>query len=162
MAVSSPPMANWPTRFRKSWVIAGMILVVAIVVLAAVLDYEYRPGGPENPYLVKVTEVVWTADHAAFSSAPGFDKHAGKSAQTGVALTCYPTVENDLFSSYYVAETCSSGSVFIQTPGFSLEATNAPFTWSSGTDPGGTTQGVYVTVGVPSTSYSGNLTIDLE
>jgi hypothetical protein len=155
------PVARRFTGSRGRWAFASVVIVLAVIVLVSVLDYEYSPGGPENPFLVKVSQVVWTIGHSPFSSAPGFDKHAGKSAQTGVGLTCYPTLQNGFFSSYYVAQTCTSGSVFVETPGFSLEATNAPFTWSSGTSSGGTSQQVTVTVGVPSHSYTGNLTLEL-
>jgi hypothetical protein len=127
-----------------------IIVVVVVVVLAAY--YEYRPGGPQNPYVVKVGQVIWTQNGAALSTTPGFSVHAGKHAMVGVSEPCA--------SFFGYPETCSSGSVYILTPGFGIASTNAPFSWSSGSSGASGTITVYLTT--PSSSYTGNLEIDLH
>jgi hypothetical protein len=144
--------ARPPRRVPKK-LIAGLVAIVVVaVVVVAVYQYEYRPGGPQNPYLVKVSQVIWTKNGNALSTGPGFTKRAGTNIEIGTTLSC---------SSFLgFPSTCSTGSVYILTPGFGVVSSNAPASWSSG--PSGATFSVQVDISVPDSSYSGTLAIDLH
>ena len=154
---TAPPTT--PARRSRRWLYVVIGVVIAAVLVGSIVWYEYSPGGPLNPYHVKVTEVIWQVDGQPYASEPGFGHLAGKSASLQVVLYCYPS--QGVFGEYDSVE-CGSGSVYILTPGFGLVSTNAPFAWWSGTDPDGTTATVSVTVSLPQGSYNGNLTINLE
>ena len=139
-------------RISRRAIVGVVALVVVIVVVLSVYYYEYRPGGPQNPFLVKVSQVIWTHDGSALSTGPGFMKHAGTSIQVATSLSC---------SSFFGSpSTCDTGSVYLMTPGFGVVNTNAPASWSSGDS--GSTFSVQVLLSVPSYSYSGTLAIDLH
>lgn len=149
-----------PTPLKPSHRTRNLIVVIlaVLVILAAGLSvywYEYQPGGPLNPHIVKVTQVVWTEDGAAWTTGGGFSLHAGKQTTVSASEYCAP---GEFIGPYAV--TCSLASVYILTAGFGLVSTNAPFSWSSGTT--GASATVNVTVSLPNSSYTGPLDIDLH
>ncbi len=156
----APEPANPKPRHRtRNLAIAVVVIVVAIVVGVSIYWYEYRPGGPLNPYHVNVSEVIWTTDGNFYSDSAGFSLIAGKSVPLQIVLYCYPLTP---YPGETYTQTCNSGSVYVQTNGFGLISTNAPLSWSSGTSSSGTSTTIYVTVSLPANSYSGTLTIDLH
>ena len=147
---------SYPLPPRSGWRRKGLALGIALIVLAvgaSVYFYEYAPGGPLNPYLTRVAEVLWTQGGAPLTTSPGFTVHAGKLATVSVQLFCAG-------GGFFGPTTCDSGSVYLLTPGFGLRGTNAPFTWSGGS--GGATATVTVVLVTPPSSFSGNLAIDLH
>lgn len=147
-----PPPPTLRSKSRRRFYLA-LTAAIAIVIALTVLVLEFEPGGPQNPYKVRVTEVNWLEDGSLSSSSPGFTKDAGKSDTVTLSLYCSPGLFDESI-------TCQSGSVFIQTSGFGLQSTNAPYTWTSGS--GGAYSTLSVTVSLPSTSYTGNLTINID
>lgn len=146
-------------RSRKRWtlsrwlVLCGALLIGGIV-LGSLLWYEYQPGGPLNPSTpieVQVSEVVWEQDNSSVGTSPGFSVIGGSPVNVAFTLTC------DSFLGF--SDTCKTGSVYIHTPGFGLQSTNAPASWSSG--PTSSTFTVYATLVAPLTAYSGTLALDL-
>lgn len=157
-----PTAAAGPLRGGggRPWarVFFALLAVALVVVIAtAVYAYQARPGGPLNPYIVTVPQVVWTLNGAPLSSGPGFSIHAGKSIEVSTNAWCAPS--QGFFGGTY-ARTCQSGSVYLLTTGFGVQSTNAPTSWSSGY--GGANVVIRVTVVVPSQPFSGNLAIDLH
>jgi hypothetical protein len=134
-------------------VVAVIAVVIVAIIAVSVLAYEYEPGQALNPYKVHVTEVIWTQSGSPLSTEGGFAVKAGQIAHVTVTLSCSAG-----FFGY--PETCSSGSVYVETPRFGLASSNAPFTWSSGSS--GSTMAVVATITTPSTGYTGNLTLDLH
>jgi hypothetical protein len=134
-------------------VVAVIAVVIVAIIAVSVLAYEYEPGQALNPYKVHVTEVIWTQSGSALSSEAGFTVKAGQIAHVTVTLSCSPGF-------FGTSQTCSSGSVYVETHGFGLAASNAPFTWSSGST--GSTMTVNAAVTTPTSSFTGNLTIDLH
>lgn len=156
-AQSEPPSPTTPgdrrSRRRTVWTLIGVIVLAAIIIAAAsILWYEYQPGNALNPYKVHVLEVVWTQSGSAYQTESGFTVKAGEFAHVSVPLTCT--------SVFGFSQTCESGSVYVETPGFGLSSSNAPFSWSSGST--STTTAVNAVITTPSSSYTGNLTIDLH
>lgn len=142
-----------PRRSISRRALTIIALVVAILVIVpSVYWYEYRPGGPQNPYIVHVSEVIWTQNGAAMSTSPGFMRHAGTNIQLSVELSCY--------SYFGYPSTCQTGSVYIQNPDFGIVNTNTPTSWSSGSSSANFS--VLVLVSVPPHAYSGTLQIDLH
>lgn len=154
-----PPPPSPPRMSRRGVFVVIAIVVIVAVVAGSVLWYEYQPGGPQNPYKVHVTQVIWTTEGQSVASSAGFNLNAGKTVSESYTEWCLPTT--GLFGTYE-AVTCLSGSPYIETPGFGLAWTNAPFEWSSGTSPLGVSGVVDVTVQLPSGSYTGNLTIEVH
>ena len=141
-------------RKRASRKLISSIIVAVVVVIAgvSVYEYEYSPGGPLNPYIVSVHQVLWTENGGALSAGPGFVRHAGLSQDVYVSLPC---------TSYFgFAQNCKTGSAYVQTPGFGVASTNAPATWSSGST--NALFQVYVQLLLPDHAYNGNVTIDLH
>ena len=138
-------------RRRRVWYLIGIVLVVGIIALS-VYFYEDQPGNALNPYKVRVSEVIWTTNGNSLGSTPGFTVKAGSPHTVSITLSCSPSI--------FGPNTCYSGSVYIVTNGFGLLNTNAPLTWSSGSN--GSTATVFVELTTPSYAYSGNLNIDLH
>ena len=83
----APEPANPKPRHRtRNLAIAVVVIVVAIVVGVSIYWYEYRPGGPLNPYHVNVSEVIWTTDGNFYSDSAGFSLIAGKSVPLQIVL----------------------------------------------------------------------------
>lgn len=147
-----------------SGTLPGWAYVVAVVVVAAAISgitvwWAYQPGGPLNPrvYLrVDVLQVVWTRQGYPETISPGFNVQAGAPESVSLSLYC----ANGTGVHGPVPKECALGSAFIDTPGFGLVSTNAPFEWSSGTT--GADATVTVNFLTPSDDYSGNLTIELH
>lgn len=137
------------------YAVIGVLAAVAVAG-ASVTYYEYLPGNLLNPYVVYVTQVVWTQFGASVATSPGFQAHAGKTRTVTLQEYC-PPLSGFLGNT---PQTCSSGTPFIQTPGFGEASTNAPFDWSSGDT--GASATVVVTIVTPHIAYSGNLTIDVH
>jgi hypothetical protein len=152
----SAPLHRPRKRISRRTIGIVVVVILAIVAGLSVYEYEYRPGGPMNPYIVKVNQVIWTIDGGSFSSSPGFSVHAGRHVTVSATEMCEPV--SGFFSTS--PQTCSSGSVYILTAGFGIASTNAPFTWSSGDS--GSPATVTVVVTTPGSSYAGNLFIDLH
>jgi hypothetical protein len=153
-ALSEQPPAPEPKKVRRipEWVLPVTLLVIVAIVAGSVLWYEYAPGGPQNPYKVHVSQVEWLVDGAPYSNSSGFTLKAGSTAELSLGLWCAP------YTGFFGGpQTCSSGSVTVETPGFTLSNSNAPFTWSSGES--GAVGSVYVWVTLPNHSYSGLLVI---
>jgi hypothetical protein len=156
-AAAAAPTAPLRRSRRNLWAAIAVVIVVVAAAIA-VLAYEYEPGKLLNPYRVKVAQVVWTQDNGSVSltTTPGFSVLAGKNAQLYVTLFCAP---GSFFGPYSV--NCSSGSVYILTPGFGVVATNAPFEWASGTS--GVSETVGIIVSTPTgANFNGDLAIDLH
>jgi hypothetical protein len=142
------------------WVVVAGVVLAGGIVAGSVVWYEYQPGGVFNPIVqlqVDVTQVVWTYFGTPEASSAGFNAEAGAPVHVSLALYC---ANGTGFFGEPVAQTCASGSVFIETYGFGLVSTNTPFQWSSGTT--GASAPVDLTVSTPSFAYSGNLTIELH
>lgn len=142
-----------------AWVVVAGVVAAGAILAGSVVWYEYQPGGAFNPIVVlrvDVTQVVWTYEGTPEASSHGFNVVAG--APVGVSVQLYCAPGSGLFGPF--SQNCTSGSPFIQTPGFTLSATNTPFQWASGT--GGAYATVSLTVITPSQEYSGNLTIELH
>jgi hypothetical protein len=137
------------------WLYVIFSVAIIAVVVGLVLFYEYQPGGPLNPrptpVKVEIYEVVWEQYNNSLGTQPGFSTIVGWTVNVSWSLTCQ--------SFFGFNESCSTGSVHIVTPGFGLVSTNAPHTWYSGS----TSADFVVRVGVlmPTTNYTGDLTIDL-
>ncbi len=127
-------------------------VVVVVVVALSLYFYEAEPGNLLNPYKIRVSQVIWTQNGNSLGSSPGFSVKAGSTPTVSYTLTCYP--------GFFGPNTCSSGSVYIETVGFGVGSTNAPFTWYSGSSRATAT--VTVKLITPTTAYSGTLIIDLH
>jgi len=150
---SAPPSKK---RRVPRWVYAAIAVAVVAAVVGSILWYEYAPGGPQNPFKVHITEVDWLIDSQPYETGGPFTLKGGSTAELSIGLNCEPV--NGFFG--VTPQTCSSGSVTIETPGFSLINTNAPFTWSSGYAGQGATVDVWIHF--PNHDYTGALVINLE
>jgi hypothetical protein len=140
-----------PLLKPRRWLYVILGVAVAVVVVGSVLNYEYEPGGPMNPYKVHVTEIIWLLVATIVLVQPGFTSNAGSTVYVSIPEPCSPL--------YGAPTNCTSALIDILTPGFGLVATNTPLTWSSGTT--GKTVTLYAYVSLPPTNYLGNLTIGL-
>ena len=144
---------------QATWMVVTAIAATGAILVGSVVWYEYQPGGAFDPIVtlqVDVTQVVWTYFGAPEASSPGFNVEAG--TPVSVSLNLYCPNGSGFFGP--VPQNCSSGSVFIETPGFGLASTNAPFVWSSGT--AGAYHQLDARLATPAQDYSGNLTIELH
>ena len=146
----SPPGSARKSR-RKLWIGIGILIIVVIIALS-VYAYESVPGNALNPYKVRVGQVIWTTNGNSLGSSAGFSVRVGLTPTVSITLSCP--------SGFFGPRTCTSGSVYVLTDGFGVASTNAPFTWSSGNS--GATAAVSVKLTIPTSSYSGDLTIDLH
>jgi len=156
MAVSPAPPAPKHHHRIRLFVVFVVVGVVVILLVAELSDYLYerRPGGPINPYEVKVSAVTWTLNGTAWASSPGFSLPAGAQVTVWANAYCAPIVYN------IVQRTCTSGEIYLLTPGFVLVYTNAPLQWSSYNT--GADANVTAVVSLPTSSFAGDLTIALH
>jgi hypothetical protein len=152
-----PPVTEAPpVPARGRWTLVVFAIVIGLVAAGFVLWYAYTPGGPLNPTpRVDVTQVVWAENGFVEAATPGFVANGGQFALVSVSLYC----ANGSGPSGPEPQTCSSGNPVIETPGFRLVSTDAPFQWSSGTAGASATLTVGVTT--PTHAYTGNLTIEI-
>ncbi len=156
MAVSpSPPAPKHHHRIRLF--VFFVVVGVVVILLAAELSdnwYQLRPGGPMNPQEVKVPVVTWTLNGTTWATSPGFSLPAGAQVTVWAYEYCAPIVY------YIVQRTCTSGEIYSLTPGFVLVSTDVPLQWSSYNT--GADANVTAVVSLPTSSFTGNLTIALH
>ena len=155
MATSPSPPA--PTHHHRIRLFVVFVVVGVVVILIAGLSdylYQQRSGGPINPYEVKVPAVTWTLNGTTWANSPGFSLPAGAQVTVWANEYCAPIVY------YIVQRTCTSGEIYLLTPGFVLVSTDTPFQWSSYNT--GADANVTAVVSLPTSSFTGNLTITLH
>jgi len=148
MVYAPPPPVASPKRkhgalYWVALVIGIIVLIVIVIVAAAILLYAAAPK-------VDVTAINFTSsDNACGTNSQtelGFSTTGGSTEQASYIITN----SNFLFS-------CTITSVSAVTSGFSISGANVPITIAAGGS-----QTLSFTIHVPSGSYTGVLTIDIE
>jgi hypothetical protein len=144
-------------KSNKIAIIVGVVVVVVVIIVAATFlaarpsnsSNDNSPGNGAVTVPVTVVNIAFTGSTSCWSSATG----GGGTLSGGQ----HYTVTDTLFynASLFGPGSCSVNTVSVATAGFTLVSDNAPVTV-----PSHGSRTLSITVAVPTTTYTGVLTID--
>ena len=155
---TKPPTA--PSRKPRRWLYVVIGLVVVAIVLGVVLNYEYQPGNPLNPYTERVTQFDWSylltltpgASLVHLATMPGCTTHNGGECNASLSVDAY-----DFGYSQVTVTNVSVYSVNATGPNLRLVSSNTPLTVGSGLP-----QKIVITVDLPDSNFNGAASIVLN
>jgi hypothetical protein len=146
----SPPRTSHTGAIVAVAVVVVILVVIVALYVAGVFTSGTLPGSSPPPVTVDITDVNWVLSGASCSGDASQSTSAGETVNGGATITASEDLVN----------TALFGSCTFSTPavtaGFTIVSSNAPVT----VDAGGS-QSLDMQIMVPSTSYTGVLTVTL-